>query len=105
VRRILFLIAPLPAGGKTEAARFASALGEEAIVLDGDPPGTTPAPDRRAISARTAPNHLISSSSVGAHSSRFLFVVTILNVCASCDSSAFDVGGIMGGETAAGDAI
>lgn len=104
-RRTLFLIAPLPAGGGTEAARLASALGEDAIVLDGDSPGTTPAPDRRAISARTAPNHLISSSSVGAHRSRFLFVVTILNVCAQYGSSASDDGAAMGGEMAAGDAI
>ena len=44
-------------------------------------PGTTPAPDRRAMSARTALNHLISSSSLGAHSSSVRFVVTILNVC------------------------
>jgi hypothetical protein len=101
----LCLIAPLPAGGKIEEAKLASTLGEDIIVLDGGSPGTTPAPDRRAISARTAPSHLISSSSVGAHSSKFLFVVTILNVCAPCDSSASNDGGITGSETVAGDAI
>ena len=93
----------MPAGGKTEVARFASALGEEATGLDCDSPGTRPEPDRRAISARTAPNHLISSSSVGAHSNKFRFIVTILNVCAPCSSSALDDGGTEGGETAAGD--
>lgn len=86
----------MPAGREPVAVRLASALGEEATFLDGDPPGTKPAPDRRAISARTAPNHLISSSSVGAHSSKVLFVVTILNVCAPCVSSTSDDGGIIG---------
>jgi hypothetical protein len=32
-------------------------------------------------------SHLISSSSLGAHSSSVLFVVTILNVCGPCESS------------------
>lgn len=42
-----------------------------------------PAPDRRAISARTALSHWISSSSLGAESRNVRFVVTILNVCVS----------------------
>jgi hypothetical protein len=52
-----------------------------------DSPGTTPAPDRRAIRARIALSHLISSSSLGAHNSNVLFVVTILNVKWPCESS------------------
>ena len=43
-------------------------------------PGTTPAPDRRAMSALTALSHLISSSSDGAHSRRFFLGVITLNV-------------------------
>jgi hypothetical protein len=43
-------------------------------------PGTKPESVLLAISARMAPIHLISSSSLGAHSKRVRFVVTILNV-------------------------
>jgi hypothetical protein len=43
-------------------------------------PGTNPESVLRAISARMAPIHLISSSSLGAHSKSVRFVVTILNV-------------------------
>lgn len=45
-----------------------------------DCPGTIPVPVRRAINARIAPSHLISSSSPGAHRSSVRLVVTILNV-------------------------
>ena len=45
-----------------------------------DCPGTKPESVLRAISARIAPIHLISSSSLGAHSKSVRFVVTILNV-------------------------
>jgi hypothetical protein len=45
-----------------------------------DCPGTKPESVLRAISARMAPIHLISSSSLGAHSKSVRFVVTILNV-------------------------
>ncbi len=91
----------------------------DAAVLDPDPtrtpaagdgtaaesPGTTPAPDRRAMSARTALSHLISSSSLGAHNSSVRLVVAILKVClpaASPSSSPpFDCwGGDVGGEIA-----
>jgi hypothetical protein len=44
-------------------------------------PGTTPASDLRAMSARTALSHFIDSSSLGAHNTSVRFVVTILNVC------------------------
>lgn len=60
-------------------------------------PGTTPAPVRRAISARIALSHLISSSSLGAHNNNVLFVVTILNVKCPCESS-----GPVGGELEGG---
>lgn len=43
-------------------------------------PGTTPAPDRRAMSALTALSHLISSSSEGAQSNRVFLGVITLNV-------------------------
>jgi hypothetical protein len=46
-----------------------------------DSPGTTPKSFRRAINAQMALNHLISSSSLGAHSRSVRLVVTILNVC------------------------
>lgn len=49
---------------------------------DGGAFAVSPESERRAISARTAPNHLISSSSVGAHSNKVLLVVIILNVWA-----------------------
>ena len=49
--------------------------------IDDGSPGTTPWPDRRAMSARIALSHLISSSSLGAHRSSVRFVVTTLNVC------------------------
>lgn len=48
--------------------------------VDLESPGTTPASDRRAISARIALSHLISSSSLGAHNMSVRFVVTILKV-------------------------
>ena len=44
-------------------------------------PGNWPDPDRLAISARTAPSHLNSSSSLGAHNNSVRLVVTILNIC------------------------
>jgi hypothetical protein len=74
---------------------------EAAIFVES--PGTPPDPDRRAISARTAPSHLISSSSLGAQRSSVLFVVTILNVCASFESSS-EAGAATGG-TDEGDAM
>ena len=55
----------------------------ETVATAAESPGTTPAPDRRAMSALTALNHLISSSSLGAHSSSVRFVVTTLKVCFS----------------------
>jgi hypothetical protein len=73
-RRPLLLI---PRGGDTEI--IAPPLRDATIPYDDDSPDPVPL-DRRAISARTAPSHLISSSSDGAHSSKVRFVVTILNV-------------------------
>lgn len=55
-------------------------------------PGTTPAPDLRAIKARMAPSHLISSSSPGAHNNSVRFVVMILKVWALPGSSASETG-------------
>lgn len=53
------------------------------------------------MSALTALNHLISSSSLGAHSSSGLFVVTILNVCLLCfpSWSSESPAGTSGGDT------
>jgi hypothetical protein len=55
-------------------------------------PGTMPAPVRLAMSARMEPSHLISSSSLGALSSRVRLVVTILNEWVLCVSSASSPG-------------
>ena len=69
----------------TSADGPAPAVGAPAAAFAGvASPGTTPASDRLAISARTALNHLISSSSLGAQRSTVRLVVTILNVCWPC---------------------
>ena len=67
-------------------------------------PGTTPASDLLAMSARTALSHCISSSSLGAQSTSVRFVVTILNVCfnnvwstSSDPPRACDGGKVVGG--------
>ena len=73
-RRALLLS---PRGGDTE--NITSPLREATMPYDVDSPDPVPL-DRRAMSARTAPNHLISSSSDGAQSNKVRFVVTILNV-------------------------
>ena len=73
-RRALLLI---PRGGDIES--MASPLRDATMPYDVDSPDPVPL-DRLAMSARTAPNHLISSSSDGAQSNRVRFVVTILNV-------------------------
>ena len=69
----------------------AGADGGAAPDAAAESPGTT---DRRAMSARTALSHLISSSSLGAQSNSVRFVVTILNVCLpaapSCSSPPWD---------------
>lgn len=67
-------------------------------------PGTIPDSDLRAISALTAPSHLISSSSLGAQSRSVRLVVTILNKLVRCDSSSppgENVGDGTGGEAMA----
>lgn len=76
---------PPPAPAEQE---FAFAFVLEADVVDAaESPGKTPDPDRRAMSARTALSHLISSSSLGAHRRSIRLVVTTLNVCRACPSS------------------
>jgi hypothetical protein len=70
-----------PTAAPPAAAPVAEVVVVIVICLDDVFPGTTPEPLLLAISARIAPNHFISSSSVGAHKRRFLFVVTILKVC------------------------
>jgi hypothetical protein len=50
------------------------------MVPGRDSPGTTPRSFLRAINAQIALNHLISSSSLGAHSKSVRLVVTILKV-------------------------
>lgn len=93
-RRTL-VIRPLPPEDMPDAVGLISFPPEVVIFVES--PGTPPEPDRRAISARTAPSHLISSSSLGAHRRSVLFVVTILKVCASFDSSS-DAGATTGGD-------
>lgn len=78
-RRTLLLRPTFPPGGTPEGI-LPSALRKEAAACEVTSPGTVPVPDRRAISARTAPSHFISSSSVGAQRSSVRLVVTILNV-------------------------
>ena len=68
---------PPPAPAPPAAAAPAGGL---TLALCGSP-GTTPCPDRRAMSARIALSHLISSSSLGAQRSSVRYVVTTLNVC------------------------
>jgi len=100
-RRTLALI-PEDPPLETAAADAAGGIPEEAwapmgwllaralIFEDGDFvfPGTSPDSVRLTIKARIAPNHLISSSSLGAHSSRVRLVVTILKVCVPLLSSS-----------------
>ena len=70
----------------------------EDIDFPPESPGTIPAPDRRVVSARMAPSHLISSSSLGAQRSSVLLVVTILNVWVRCVSSPSSVVDESGGD-------
>ncbi len=91
---------PLKLSRRTNESRRFCAVGAARIVPDVEPPlappgelvvpgvddedgspGTTPCPDRRAMSARIALSQLISSSSLGAQSRSVRFVVTTLNVC------------------------
>jgi len=85
--RLVFPLSPLPPDPTAKEPGGTSACPIEAVAFDAVSPGTTPASDRRAISARTAPSHLISSSSLGAHNRRVRLVVMILNVWAPCPSS------------------
>jgi hypothetical protein len=75
--RALPLIAALALVEAATGGRF-----EEPACEDGNlvRPGTNPEPVLRAISARMAPIHLISSSSLGAQSRSVRLVVTILKV-------------------------
>jgi len=82
----------------TEAPRWPS--GVPTMVLGRDSPGTTPRSFRRAINAQMALNHLISSSSLGAHSRSVRLVVTILNVC---DLPSAGAEGDEGDEATSGD--
>ena len=75
-----------PAGKDVATLEFIVVL--EVDVGAAESPGKTPDPDRRAMSARTALSHLISSSSLGAQRRRVLFVVTTLNVCRTWVSSS-----------------
>lgn len=102
-RRFLPLIIIFPLVGIPGAVRVESALCEEITGFDKISPGTVLPLERRAISARTAPSHLISSSSVGAHNSRVRFVVTILNVRARCDRAGSPPGEPMGGDATDGE--
>ena len=72
------------------AVKITSHAVDLALVAAGST-GTPPVPVRRAISARTAPSHLISSSSLGAQRSSVFLVVMILNVCFFWASSVSSV--------------
>ena len=78
---LIFLTLPLIAAlALAEAVTGGMLKGPPCDEGNFDCPGTKPESVLRAISARMAPIHLISSSSLGAHSKSVRFVVTILNV-------------------------
>ena len=86
------------AGAATGPVDLAPGPATDAGDAAAESPGTA---DRRAMSARTALNPLISSSSLGAQRSSVRFVVTILNVClpASPVSRPSTCSGWRGGES------
>ncbi len=99
--RTLPLMPPLEPVENPELLGLISAVDDGTVGIFAVSPGTTPEPDLRAMSARIAPNHLISSSSFGAQRSSVRLVVTTLKVWSLWLSSGSTEAG-MGGEGASG---
>src|SRR4051812_28454065 len=80
-RRSAVLVGGRPSPGTGEGALPAPPDEDAEIPPTGRDGGSfVPGPARRAIKARTADSHLISSSSLGAQSSKVRFGVMILKV-------------------------